>query len=82
MAIRKQNKTKQKKTRSNLDGNGNEIFTQKMNAYCLKLHRPYSKCFNFSNVGVFSTIELLKNVSKFTKKKRKSLSRVHVFHKT
>ena len=59
-----------------------KVFTKKVNANCFKLHRSYSHCFNFSNVGdFFSRIELLKTVSKFATKTTKSLSYIHVLNK-
>ena len=49
---------------------------------CLKLYRTYSISFNSSNVGKCLRSWTLKALSKSRKRKRKSLSCVHVLHKT
>ena len=57
--------------------NGSEkawlIVTQKVNSRCFQLHRLYSNSFNASNVVILSGVESRRTVSKFTKRKGKSL---------
>ena len=57
--------------------NGSEkawiIVTQKVNSRCFQVHRLYSNSFNASNVVILSGVESRRTVSKFTKRKGKSL---------
>ena len=64
---------------SNNEGDGYESVTFHVNSRYFTLYRVYSNLFNSSNVRAnFSEVEL----SKFRKRKRKSLSFVHVPDKT
>ena len=67
---------------SNNDGDGYENVTLKLNLRCFKIYRAYSNSFNSWNVGKFFWSWILKKLSKFRKRKRKSLSCVHVLDKT
>ena len=55
---------------------------QKLNLRCFQLYRAYSNSFNSWNVGKFFWSWIVKKLSKFRKRKRKSLSCVHVLDKT
>ena len=67
----------------NNGGNGSENVTQKVNLSCFKLFCSYSISFNLSNVvDFFSRVEFWRTVSKFTKRKGKSLSCNYVLNKT
>ena len=67
---------------SNDDGDGNENVTQKVNLRCFKPYRTYSISFSSSSVGNFFLQLNSKRLSKFGKRKRKSLSCVPVLDKT
>ena len=67
---------------SNNDGDGYKNFTKNVKSRFFKLYRAFALSFNSSNVAFFSAVEFLKTVSKFRKRKARSLSCVHVLHKT
>ena len=68
---------------SNNDDKGGENVTQKVNSRCFKLHRSYSNIFNLSNIGDFFGSWIRKECIQVQKnRKRKTLSCVHVRHKT
>lgn len=53
-----------------------------VNSRFFKIHSDFSNSLNFSTVGEFFGSQILRNGSKFEKKKKKLPSDVYVLHKT